>query len=812
MITHSGTVSEALPVFLQTGEVLLIDIAQDEASISASPEEMAGILAGEIERSHFFDHLVFTDLNGNEIAGFPKNHLPETFHEAALSTATGSGWDDVVVQIVPMQTDQPEDRADLGFVTRIHDQTGRNVGLLWGRTILDTNDYFQPISNALTDFEARGGEAIIVSDEGTIIYQTSPMALMTPDDSLKYSTATYFEGEATNGQAVMQYFEPINPVDWALVSSMPSDSMLQLAWQTTLPALIVATVGMVLVVLLMLFTLQPVFKDVDQIKSAIGKVARGDFDVAFSSPSALSPTSQLIGLFQEMLISLRNRLQAQSDLLTVSDRMTGQLNLEISMQVIMKAALVRGVSSVRVIVLANSQNNGWEKIEKRFGMGKNSEPFSIHDDEIVSICRVQGSLVVGDFQIGRFLRLKEGLPYPASLIAVPLVWKDIFLGVIWVTFQERRIPDVEEVGFFKALAKKAAVAVLNVKTFDEALTSQMHLETALNAMSDGVLISDRNGLIAYHNPSAAVLLGVDPGSIIGKPLASLMENERLTELLNRARSQLYSEEIQTDEGKIYRVIVNPMTVEDRWMGQVTILTDITIARRQELLKNEFVTTASHELQSPLTLVHGYAKILRLTGNLNEQQDSYIRNIISSIDEMKNLVQNLLDLGRLEEGDPLEFVKISAEHFTQKVVEGMDAHARQKNIQLNVNLPEETVTFEAELTLLVQALKNLVENGIKFTQMGGTVTLSVEPLDNEILFTVQDNGIGIAPLDQRHLFEKFNRLNPQPGKGDRGSGLGLAIVKSIAERHGGRVWVESQLGKGSSFYLQIPRQSTSSDRL
>ena len=170
-----------------------------------------------------------------------------------------------------------------------------------------------------------------------------------------------------------------------------------------------------------------------------------------------------------------------------------------------------------------------------------------------------------------------------------------------------------------------------------------------------------------------------------------------------------------------------------------------------------------------------------------------------------LVQKLLDIGRLEWGDPLDIQPFSAEAFSRRVVDSMDAHAKQKNISIGLDLPDLPLLIEADQTYLTQALKNLLENAIKFSKMDGEVTLRVSRGDDCIVFAVQDQGIGIAPLDQRKLFKKFGRTSAQNVQEQEGSGLGLAIVKSIAERHGGQVRLESYLGKGSTFYLEIPHK-------
>ena len=213
---------------------------------------------------------------------------------------------------------------------------------------------------------------------------------------------------------------------------------------------------------------------------------------------------------------------------------------------------------------------------------------------------------------------------------------------------------------------------------------------------------------------------------------------------------------------------------------------------------------SHELRSPLTLVQGYAKILRLAGNLNDQQDTYLGNIIDSVEDMKILVQDLLELGRLDSGDTLMLEEVSVEEIVNKVTASMEPLARQKHIDVRIDLPEDSVFIEADPMLLVQAIDNLVDNAIQFTKNGRSIFVSVRKQEESVLFAVQDDGPGIAPLDQRKIFKPFFHSESQSNPDSRsGSGLGLAIVKSIIERHGGKVWFDSKLGQGSTFYIQIP---------
>jgi signal transduction histidine kinase len=191
------------------------------------------------------------------------------------------------------------------------------------------------------------------------------------------------------------------------------------------------------------------------------------------------------------------------------------------------------------------------------------------------------------------------------------------------------------------------------------------------------------------------------------------------------------------------------------------------------------------------------------GELNEQQVGYVSKIVGSVENMSRLVSNLLDLGRIEAGIDLQLELVPVREVIERVVSALQLQATQKRVQIQVELSETTIPLiEADGALLQQALHNLVENAIKYTEAGGKASVRAEARGERLVFVVSDTGIGIAPVDQPRLFEKFYR-GAQGYKQQRGTGLGLAIVKSIAERHGGQVWVESQLGKGSTFYVAFP---------
>jgi signal transduction histidine kinase len=316
------------------------------------------------------------------------------------------------------------------------------------------------------------------------------------------------------------------------------------------------------------------------------------------------------------------------------------------------------------------------------------------------------------------------------------------------------------------------------------------------------------------NPAAWQTLGLGTHWKEGQAVDQVISQPELLELLASSGSVSHSNEITLADGKVYSATASTVLAEGKPVGRVCVLRDISYFMELDRLKSDFVATVSHDLRSPLTLIRGYTTMLEMVGELNEQQAGYVQKILGSVESMSQLVNNLLDLGRIEAGLALDLKLIPVRELLERVVSGLQLLAAQRRLQLNLEIPDQPIPLlEADQDLLQQALHNLIANAIKFTETGGRVQVGVKITPQQIVFEVSDTGIGIAHVDQPHVFEKFYQIARSGKKQERGSGLGLAIVKSIAERHGGEVKVTSQLGKGSTFYLSLPiRQPKPGDGL
>jgi two-component system NtrC family sensor kinase len=303
------------------------------------------------------------------------------------------------------------------------------------------------------------------------------------------------------------------------------------------------------------------------------------------------------------------------------------------------------------------------------------------------------------------------------------------------------------------------------------------------------------------NQAAQRAFDVETVPEVGRPLGKVVSNERLLALFARpeAREEALAEEIPLSDGRTLYASLTPVAE----VGRIAVMQDITYLKELDKMKSDFVATVSHDLRSPLAIISGYAALLEEVGELDETQQEFVEGIKLSVARMITLINNLLDLGKIEAGVGMEMKPCQLVTVINKAVESLREQARAKEMVLQFDLPPELPLVQGNQVRLDQVVSNLVGNAIKFTPEGGMVTVSAREEKSEIAVEVKDTGIGIAPEDQVHLFEKFYRVSSEETSDIKGTGLGLAIVKSIVEGHGGRVWVESEPSQGSTFGFTLP---------
>ncbi|HEY5269812.1 MAG TPA: ATP-binding protein [Anaerolineales bacterium] len=360
---------------------------------------------------------------------------------------------------------------------------------------------------------------------------------------------------------------------------------------------------------------------------------------------------------------------------------------------------------------------------------------------------------------------------------------------------ENSIKRADRIGDWTRREVKRTTATLQ-KRVDEL----QKLDIIVEHIEDGVIILDEQSNILLINPAARRAFGLWQDDVAkGKPVSEVLPHPDLKILLNESiNNPMPHNEITFEDGRVLSAQCTPIPQ----IGVAITMQDITYLKQIDRLKNDFVHTVSHDLRSPLTAILGYVDLLDRVGPVNNQQREFIQRVQNSVQSITTLVNDLLELGRIEAGFDTQKELVHLDGTIRYALETLSGQVSDKKLILHLNLPMEIPQMGGNPIRLRQMLDNLIGNAIKYTPEGGEITIDLEAQNDQVILRISDNGPGIPPVDLPHIFEKFYRASNVP-KGVGGSGLGLAIVKSIVDNHQGRIWVDSLLGKGSTFTVVLP---------
>ncbi|CAM3365602.1 MULTISPECIES: two-component system histidine kinase PnpS [Paenibacillus] len=341
------------------------------------------------------------------------------------------------------------------------------------------------------------------------------------------------------------------------------------------------------------------------------------------------------------------------------------------------------------------------------------------------------------------------------------------------------------------------------------------LQSVLNNMTGGIVMVNGSGHIMLINRAAERMLGVDAEVITGKSYRELKQHYELTKLMKEGlenRNSFHEERnLYYPVESIVRLDGVPMVQEDgAYRGMLFLLQDVSDIRRLERMRSEFVANVSHELKTPLAAVKGFAETL-LGGGVSDEKTarSFLQIIYDESERLNRLIGDILELSSIESKRvQMDYSPIHLQAFFETISEMMRTVAEKKRISLELDVPEE-LFMEGDEDKLRQIFMNLLSNAINYTQEGGRVKLTArEKLHNGqsediVQFIVKDSGIGIPKKDLPRIFERFYRVDKARSRGSGGTGLGLSIVKHLVDMHHGRIGVESELGVGSSFIIELP---------
>ena len=337
------------------------------------------------------------------------------------------------------------------------------------------------------------------------------------------------------------------------------------------------------------------------------------------------------------------------------------------------------------------------------------------------------------------------------------------------------------------------------------------LSAILSNMAEAVLAVDDGGRVIAINNALSRMFNVSAADAAGKKLLEVGRHHQLDQLVHAVLSSRAPavDEIRmfTPDERVFEAQAVPLVEDGRFAGALVVLHDITRLRRLEQVRRDFVANVSHELRTPLASIKGFAETLEL-GAMDDPKNrlEFIQAIQKQADRMTALVEDLLDLTAIESGqrEPVR-QPMSVRDLLDDVAQGLRPLAHRKKVELAVQAAAGLPAIEADRNQLRQVFVNLLENAIKFNHEGGRVDVTITLAEDLVDVRVADTGAGIPAEDLPRIFERFYRVDKARSREMGGTGLGLSIVKHIVEAHGGRVRVESTVGRGSVFTASLPRR-------
>jgi PAS domain S-box-containing protein len=362
--------------------------------------------------------------------------------------------------------------------------------------------------------------------------------------------------------------------------------------------------------------------------------------------------------------------------------------------------------------------------------------------------------------------------------------------------------------------EKARIALLNILEDVEEARGRAEEErdktlAIIQNFADGLLVFDKIGKVSLINPQAESFFGIKKEEIVGKSFSELVQFSDFKPIIEAVGGELkrvFRKEVPIKRDLILEVTTIPMMKGEEMVGTLMILHDVTREKEIERMKTEFVSISAHQLRTPLSAIKWTLKMF-LDGDLGEltkEQREFLEKTYQSNERMINLINDLLNVTRIEEGRYLyKPVLADIVPICQSVIDSYKDEIEKRNLKFKFKKPKELPKVRVDIEKISLAIQNLLENAIRYNKFGGEIEMVLKEKEGEIEFSIRDTGIGIPKVQQNRVFTKFFRGSNAMKIETEGSGLGLFITKNIIEAHGGRIWFESEEGKGTTFYFTLP---------
>ena len=799
MVSIARQTGETLPYVFQTGRAFALQTAGTlSTEMDALDLEQT---ASSLRAPAFFDRLEVYDQNGEGMSVYPPDSSAPQVDldefEILLSTAlTG-----IPKEMIGVDTEGTRS-VSVAFMAPILSSDEETIlGAVVAWTRLETNPLMSPVIAALS--EVFQGDALVVDEQGQVILHSLPGRLserydFDPDQAEMMHTET-----GPDGTQQLVYVHAVTGLPWYVVAQMPVNAVQRLALQITVQlAAVLFLAGLFSVFLIYIFG-RRLTRPLQSMSDTARSISRGNLDSTVISAGE-DEIGGLAQSFEQMRLSLKARLNEKELLLTVSQEISSTFNLETVFPRILQG--IQELTGADLVCASLIQNGDPSAEPTVYCQGDDPGGWVSLNSQVLELCRTRGRFTLENPSRARAILDLQAVIVPIETItALALRNEDEFVGVLWLGSRTPRMWSDEEYNLLSILAGQLGIAVANARLYRQAEEERLRLTAVLEETPEAVILVDDDGQLLLANRAASTLFKKDVEPILGKHVEEVLQSRDLIELILSDQDDRTGREIDLPDGKVMYANIGMMPAgREGGAGKVCVLWDVTYYKQLDALKSEFISSITHDLRAPLTLMQGYATMIGMVGDVNDQQQEFIHKMEESIHQMGEMIGDLLVLGRIEAGIGLNLARIQVADVVRDVLDTYRPRAVQKHLALNADIDPSVRPIFADKALLRRAIANLLDNAVKFTPTRGRVTIRLKPEEEYLLLEVVDSGPGIAPADQARLFERFYRVETTSGEDEeRGAGLGLAIVKSVAEQHGGHVSVESRLGMGSRFAIALP---------
>jgi PAS domain S-box-containing protein len=521
--------------------------------------------------------------------------------------------------------------------------------------------------------------------------------------------------------------------------------------------------------------------------------------------------SNLSAKQNDLIYQISNSILRVSNLNTILSKAAKEMIVAMN-AVVVSIALYDKNFDVLVVKIAKHRNGYDRKPQRRvFKIGEGAAGLAASSKKIINIPNVDNSPIF----IGKCRSSAK------SLICIPMIFRNELVGVLNVSDRKERKFTKQDEEFLTILATMIGAAIENSRLLDDIKEENDLLNSIIENTGEGVLVTDANGKVISINRYFERYMGVNEKEIFNKNGLSLAEKvgadsyiKKVQKLVrrNKINKSIYDEvtfAIPNGEKTWYGTTASFIKGMDNKLKNIVIVArDITKEKSLLQAKNDLITTATHELRTPVTAIKGYLSMLENgdAGKVSRKQKIFLKQAASATDRLVNLIEDLLCTQKIDEK------KIKTEKKTFNIdevvltsINNLSSKAAQKKVIIKYKSVPMCANGDAVRTKHI--LENIIDNAIKYTKNNGTILISSQRQDREILVSVKDSGVGIPQKYHKKIFDKFTRINNPLSVKAGGTGLGLYITKKLIEKQGGRIWLESAPNAGTTFYFTVPASTT-----